>query len=177
MSETSFPHAILALMYKITSTMRAFLGLFIAAAASAVSGSYLLSPRQNPYPQCAQDCLEVADLGSCLVGEIECLCKNSAFIISTTQCFEAKCTGNDLETSESIARQSCAAAGVTLTSSIPPASSTATSPATNPSSTTSSSSSSPSPSASTSSNSNSAASNAVNIVGGVAALGLTALML
>ncbi|KAH9064567.1 hypothetical protein EDB87DRAFT_1574837 [Lactarius vividus] len=155
--------------------MRAFLGLFVIAAASTVSGSYLLSPRQNPYPPCAQDCLEVADLGSCLVGEIECLCKNNAFVVSTTQCFEAKCDASDLETSESVARQSCAAAGVTLTSSIPPATSTTSSPATKPSST--SSSSSPSPSASTSSTSNSAASNAVNTVGGVVALGLTALML
>ncbi|KAH8990730.1 hypothetical protein EDB92DRAFT_1862908 [Lactarius akahatsu] len=156
--------------------MRAFLGLFIAAAVSAVSGSYLLSPRQtSPYPQCALDCLAVADLGSCLAGEVECLCKNNTFIVSTTQCFEAKCSASDLATSESIAQQSCAAAGVTLTSSIPPATSTATSPATKPSST--SSSSSPSPSASTSSNSNSAASNAVNIIGGVVALGLTALML
>ncbi|KAH9040001.1 hypothetical protein EDB84DRAFT_1476801 [Lactarius hengduanensis] len=154
--------------------MRAFLGLFIAAAVSAVSGSYLLSPRQSsPYPQCALDCLAVADLGSCLVGEVECLCKNNAFIVSTTQCFEAKCSASELATSESVAQQSCAAAGVTLTSSIPPA--TSTSPTTKPSST--SSSSTPSASASTSSNSNSAASNAVNIVGGVAALGLTALML
>ncbi|KAH9034769.1 hypothetical protein EDB85DRAFT_1946680 [Lactarius pseudohatsudake] len=155
--------------------MRAFLGLFIVAAVSAVSGSYLLSPRQSsPYPQCALDCLAVADLGSCLVGEVECLCKNNAFIVSTTQCFEAKCTASELATSENIAQQSCAAAVcVTLTSSIPPA--TSTSPTTKPSST--SSSSTPSASASTSSNSNSAASNAVNIVGGVAALGLTALML
>ncbi|KAH9167035.1 hypothetical protein EDB89DRAFT_1823596, partial [Lactarius sanguifluus] len=97
--------------------------------------------------ECAQDCLEVADLGSCLVGEIECLCKDSAFVISTTQCFQTKCSASELETSEDIARQSCAAAGVTLTSSIPSATPTATSPTTNPSST--SSSSSPSPSAST----------------------------
>ncbi|KAI9464048.1 hypothetical protein BJY52DRAFT_1251265 [Lactarius psammicola] len=153
--------------------MRAFLGLFIAAAVSTVSGYSLVSPRQNPYPSCAQQCLVTADLGNCLVGEVQCLCSNSAFIISTTQCFQQNCNASDLETSESVARQSCAAVGITLTSSIPPA--TSTSPATSPSSTISSSSS--SPSASTSTNSNSAASNVVNIFGGAAALGLTALML
>ncbi|KAH9077718.1 hypothetical protein EDB83DRAFT_2345466 [Lactarius deliciosus] len=158
--------------------MRASLGLFIAAAVSAVSGSYLLSPRQtSPYPPAWTE-------------RSSACAKITPSSFPTTQCFEAKCSASDLATAENIAQQSCAAAVCpflrshrcmkevfTLTSSIPPATSTATSPATKPSSTSTSSSSSPSPSASTSSNSNSAASNAVNIVGGVAALGLTALML
>ncbi|KAN0139193.1 hypothetical protein V8E53_002694 [Lactarius tabidus] len=154
--------------------MRAFLGLFIAAAVSTVSGFYTFSPRQNPYPVCAQPCIANADLGSCLAGEIACLCKESSFIVATTQCITANCTGSDLQTALQIAQESCAAAGVTLTSSIPGASSTSpgASSATSPSSTSSAK-----PSSSTSASPNGAASNAVNFLYGAAALGLAGLML
>jgi len=154
--------------------MRAFLGLFIAAAVSTVSGSYTFSPRQNPYPECAQPCLAKADLGTCAPGEITCLCNESSFIIATTQCINSSCSGSDLQKALQLAKDTCAAAGVTLTSSVPPPTSTSpgASSATSPSSTSSAQ-----PSASTSSTPNGAASNAVNILGGAAALGLAGLML
>jgi len=139
--------------------MRAFLGLLIAGAVSTVSAFIELNPRQNPYPQCAQACLAKADLGKCLSQQITCLCTEQSFIVSTTQCFEQNCDSSDLQTAEKVAQESCEAAGVTLTSAIPAATTTANSPG------------------ASGAKSNSAASTMVNVVGGAAALGLAALVL
>ncbi|KAI0252808.1 hypothetical protein BJV78DRAFT_269951 [Lactifluus subvellereus] len=137
--------------------MRAFLCLLIAGAVSAVSAFIELNPRQNPYPACAQACLAKADLGKCTAQEVQCLCTEQSFVVSTTQCFQQNCDNSDLQVAEKVAEESCKAAGVTLTSSIPPTTATATSPG--------------------ASKSNSAASPMVNVVGGAAALGLAALVL
>ncbi|KAF8273554.1 hypothetical protein EI94DRAFT_1696531 [Lactarius quietus] len=157
--------------------MRVFLSIFIAAAVSTVSGSFFLSSRQTAYPACAQTCLESANFGSCGPTDVTCLCQETSFIVSTTQCFEANCSSSDLATADSVAQQACAAAGVTLTSSVPPASSTPSGSSTSSGASKASSPSSSSSTPSASAKPNGALSNAVNIIGGAAALGLAGLML
>jgi len=137
--------------------MRAFLSLFITALISTVSAS-LLYPRAIPgYPACAQPCLANATSSKCQPGEVHCLCLDTQFVNQTSTCFAASCTGADLDTADKTARDNCALAGVTLTSS-------GTSSATAGSST-------------SSSKPNSAESTVVNIMGGAAALGLAVLAL
>ncbi|KAN0109523.1 hypothetical protein V8E52_009166 [Russula decolorans] len=137
--------------------MRAFLSLFITALISTVSAS-LLYPRQIPgYPACAQGCLANATSSKCQPGEVQCLCEDTAFVNETSTCFAGSCNGTDLQAADKAARDNCALAGVTLTSS-------GTSSATASSST-------------SSSKSNSAESTMVNLMGGAAALGLAVLAL
>ncbi|KAI0267351.1 hypothetical protein BC834DRAFT_74568 [Gloeopeniophorella convolvens] len=160
--------------------MRFSLAIVAVAFASTASASSVLFPRQAGYPDCSLPCLANPDLGTCKITDITCLCNSSAFVVSTTQCIESSCTGNDLQTAEAAARSQCEAVGVTLTSSVPPPSSTAPSgsstSSTSPTSSSTSSSSSPSPSTNQN-QSNGAASLTVNMVGGAAALGLAVLAL
>lgn len=137
--------------------MRASLSLFIIALISTVSAS-LLYPRQVPgYPACAQGCLANATSSKCQPGEVHCLCQDTQFVNWTSACFAKSCNGTDLQNADKAARDNCALAGVTLTSS---GTSTATA------------------STSTGSNKpNSAESTMVNIMGGAAALGLAVLAL
>ncbi|KAH9981934.1 hypothetical protein BJV77DRAFT_335447 [Russula vinacea] len=137
--------------------MRAFLGLFVVGLISTVSTSYVIYPRQVPgYPACAQGCLANATSTKCQPGEVHCLCLDTAFINMTTTCFDSSCNGTDLQSAENAARQNCALAGVTLTSSGGP---------------------SPTASSTSTSKSNGADSTMVNIMGGAAALGLAVLAL
>ncbi|KAI0048646.1 hypothetical protein FA95DRAFT_1557721 [Auriscalpium vulgare] len=101
----------------------------LAAAAASVSATNILQARQAAYPNCAIPCLTSADFGSCDQTDLTCLCNSSAFITSTTQCIQSACTGTDLSNAEAAARSECEAVGVTLTSSVPPATSTAASSA------------------------------------------------
>jgi len=149
--------------------MRAFLSLFLVG---MVSTTFALFPRQDGYPQCSYGCLANATSTQCQPGEVKCLCEDPAFINSTTTCFEQSCSGADLAQAEQTARDTCALAGVTL-SSTPPSTTSPTSGAT----AAGSSSSTTSPPSSPSSKPNSAGSTMVNIIGVAASLGLAALAL
>ncbi|KLO09992.1 hypothetical protein SCHPADRAFT_907285 [Schizopora paradoxa] len=119
--------------------MRFSLAAFFTVAVAASSASAaILNARQSGVPACGLSCLENADLGGCASNDNACLCNNSAFVSSTTQCIQSSCTGSDLQAAETFAQQTCLAVGVTLTNSATSASNTA--------SATSSSSSSASPS-------------------------------
>jgi cell division septation protein DedD len=100
--------------------------LLTVASVFASSSAVLLLPRQA-LPNCAATCLASADYGSCQPTDNACLCKNSAFIQSSTACIEKSCSGSDLTTAEADAQALCAQVGVTLTP--PPASGSATAPA------------------------------------------------
>ncbi|KAI0319330.1 hypothetical protein OF83DRAFT_1225874 [Amylostereum chailletii] len=110
--------------------------LVLAALVASASAS-ALHRRQGGYPTCAQPCIASAQIGSCSVSDLDCLCHNADFISSTSQCFSTSCSGDDLADANNVARQSCLAVHVTLTSSAtasPSSTSAASSPtATSPS--------------------------------------------
>ncbi|KAG9086066.1 hypothetical protein FRC06_003290 [Ceratobasidium sp. 370] len=102
--------------------MRASFAL-LALAAVASAGS--ISRRQ--LPACAMQCMTTADTGSCDPTDNTCMCNSPAFVNSTYQCVQQTCTDpGDLEAAIAGARALCAAAGVTLTESVPAGTGSAT---------------------------------------------------
>ena len=93
--------------------MRSFSAVLLLAAAASVSATTLLR-RQSPYPDCAQPCLIAAMEGNDCAGDLVCLCNSEAFVSGTTECIATSCEGADLETANSVARESCASVGVNL---------------------------------------------------------------
>ena len=71
-------------------------------------------------PACALTCMASADTGSCQSDDNGCLCRDSAFVNSVTECVESSCTGSDLTNALAFAQENCAAVGVTLTSTPTP---------------------------------------------------------
>ncbi|KAG8739857.1 hypothetical protein FRC10_005052 [Ceratobasidium sp. 414] len=94
--------------------MRASFALIALAAVVSASSA---SKRQ--LPSCAMTCIVSASTGSCDPTDNTCLCKSEAFVNSTYQCIASSCSGSDLQTAINGARALCAAAGVTLTQSVP----------------------------------------------------------
>ncbi|KAM5536780.1 hypothetical protein V8D89_009498 [Ganoderma adspersum] len=170
--------------------MRFFAVLALAAAVSAAS----LQRRQS-FPSCSTTCLTNANFGSCDPLDDSCLCHDSGFISSVTNCIVGACTGSDLTNAEAAAQQLCLAVGVTLTAT-PTASgsasasasgsasatgsavgsATATSPAGSSSGSASASAAS-STATTTASGANGAASHGVNALAALAAVGAVALAL
>ncbi|KAF5366599.1 hypothetical protein D9758_008974 [Tetrapyrgos nigripes] len=153
-----------------------FTGLFLSAALISLTSASSVSRRQSGLPDCAFTCISTADTGNCVRSDNDCLCRNQAFIDSTTQCIESSCSGNDLQAALSGAQQLCALVGVTLTStptlSATDTSSSASSTGTSPATTTESAGSS-----STSDNSsNGALSTGVNLCAGIISAAFVALV-
>ncbi|KAG8698730.1 hypothetical protein FRC08_005740 [Ceratobasidium sp. 394] len=102
----------------------------LVALAAVVSAS---SASKRQLPSCAMECIVSASTGSCQATDNTCLCKSDEFVQSTYQCVQQKCTNpDDLKAAIDGARALCAAAGVTLTQTLPAATSgaaTATAPA------------------------------------------------
>ncbi|KDQ56542.1 hypothetical protein JAAARDRAFT_36030 [Jaapia argillacea MUCL 33604] len=130
--------------------------------------SALAAVSAQSIPACATPCLANANLGGCAATDNACLCKNQAFISSTTACIQANCTGSDLTNAEAAAQALCAAVGVTLT---PPASTGSASHSAAPSSTA------PSSASPRSTAKSGAVTYGINAVVGLAAVALSALAL
>ncbi|KAG9096467.1 hypothetical protein FRC07_010931 [Ceratobasidium sp. 392] len=99
-----------------------FAVLALAAVASASSVF-----RRQSMPACAMTCIMNANTqdSGCDATDNTCLCKNQAFIQSTSTCIASTCQGNDLKDANEAASALCAAAGVTLTPTDPSATETA----------------------------------------------------
>jgi hypothetical protein len=57
---------------------------------------------------CANPCLASANMTGCISSDIHCLCTNTAFISSTTNCIYGACNGTDLQSALATAREICA---------------------------------------------------------------------
>ncbi|KAL0945879.1 hypothetical protein HGRIS_012162 [Hohenbuehelia grisea] len=156
----------------------------LAAFAASVAAQDL-----SQIPECALPCLLGADTSGCSgPTDIKCLCAKPEFVATTTKCIQGACTNpSELEKANSVSRQTCEAAGVTLPDPSASASSSASASA-SASSGASSSASAPTTSATTpastpaaspaaSGNGNGAISNSFSAVAGLAAFGLAALAL
>ncbi|KAF9458284.1 hypothetical protein BDZ94DRAFT_1271103 [Collybia nuda] len=88
----------------------------ILAAVVASASATALYPRQDApsIPTCAATCLASAETGDCAATDNACLCKNDAFIASTTKCITDACKGDDLTAAIAGAQAICASVGVTL---------------------------------------------------------------
>ncbi|TFK52837.1 hypothetical protein OE88DRAFT_1307759 [Heliocybe sulcata] len=146
--------------------------VFAVASASRVA----LFARQS-LPSCATSCLLNANTGSCSQNDDVCLCNSQAFISSTTTCIEQSCQGNDLTNAESAAQQLCAAVGVTLSAASATPSATAPASSGSGSSSASATTSAHDSSASQTGTTSGAMTHSVNMVAGLAAVGLAALAL
>ncbi|PIL29138.1 hypothetical protein GSI_09187 [Ganoderma sinense ZZ0214-1] len=155
----------------------------VLALVAAVSAASL--QRRQSFPTCSESCLTNANFGSCDPLDDSCLCHDSGFVSSVTNCIVGACSGSDLTTAEAAAQQLCLAVGVTLTASSTVSgsasatgsaagSATATSPASGSGSASASAASS---TATTTSGSNGAASHGVNALAALAAVGAVALAL
>ncbi|KAI0372380.1 hypothetical protein BV20DRAFT_963956 [Pilatotrama ljubarskyi] len=147
--------------------------LALAAAVSSASAAGV--HRRQSYPDCATPCLASADFGSCDPVDDSCLCKSQSFIDSVTKCIVGACQGDQLQAAESAAQSACASVGVTLTSSLPAASST--SPAGSSGSGSSTPAASSTSAAAPSTTSNAASSRGVNALAALVAVGAAALAL
>ncbi|KAG9086065.1 hypothetical protein FRC06_003289 [Ceratobasidium sp. 370] len=97
---------------------------FALLALAAVASASSVSKRQ--LPNCAMACIVKANTGTCDATDNTCLCKSDAFVQSTYQCIASTCSASDLQTAIDGARALCAAAGVTLTQSVPASTGAAT---------------------------------------------------
>ncbi|RXW20295.1 hypothetical protein EST38_g5550 [Candolleomyces aberdarensis] len=83
----------------------------LGAAASA-SASAIVS---RQVPSCAIACLDEITSNSCSPTDNACLCRDAAFIATTTACITDTCPGDDTQTALALMQAICAAVGVTLT--------------------------------------------------------------
>ncbi|KAF8607390.1 hypothetical protein BDV93DRAFT_520269 [Ceratobasidium sp. AG-I] len=97
---------------------------FALLALAAVVSAGSMGKRQ--FPSCAMDCITRADTGTCDATDNTCLCNSPAFVDSTYSCIASTCTGEDLQTAVDGAKALCAAAGVSLTQTLPAATESAT---------------------------------------------------
>ncbi|KAG8706267.1 hypothetical protein FRC08_001173 [Ceratobasidium sp. 394] len=97
--------------------MRASFAL-LALAAIVSAGSI----HRRQLPACAMQCMATAQTGGCDPTDNTCMCKNADFVNSTYECVQSTCTDPDeLKAAIEGARALCAAAGVSLTETVPAA--------------------------------------------------------
>jgi len=160
-------------------TIMRFSVVLVVLSTAFASVSAAVSSRQ--LPNCALSCLASGPLGNCASNDNACLCRNTAFITETTQCIEQSCSGSDLTEAEQYSQQLCEAVGVTLTSTPTASSSTGSSGTSSQSSTKSSTGTSTGTSTSSTSNPltthSGAMANGANVLLGLTAAGLVALVL
>ncbi|KAJ2925732.1 hypothetical protein H1R20_g11365, partial [Candolleomyces eurysporus] len=85
----------------------------VVALGAAASASSIVS---RQLPSCAIPCL--AESNSCSPSDNACLCRDAAFITTTTACIIATCAGDDTQSALILMQAMCAAEisqGVTLT--------------------------------------------------------------
>ncbi|KAG9030049.1 hypothetical protein FS837_003378 [Tulasnella sp. UAMH 9824] len=70
----------------------------------------------NPFPTCAQPCVNSATSSTCAADDDTCLCKDPNYIGPIVKCVHSSCTGQDLTTAETVGTALCRAAGVDITS-------------------------------------------------------------
>ncbi|KAH8101715.1 hypothetical protein BXZ70DRAFT_931648 [Cristinia sonorae] len=89
------------------------------AATVFVALSALVASVVAQYPDCANPCIQNADVGSCFSDDLNCLCKSPSFINSTTKCIVDACSPEDTLTAQAVAQGFCLTVGVTLASESP----------------------------------------------------------
>lgn len=70
----------------------------------------------NPFPECAQPCVQSATSSTCTADDDVCLCKDPNYIGPIVKCIHSSCTGQDLETAQIVGTALCRANGVDITS-------------------------------------------------------------
>ncbi|GAA6006415.1 CFEM domain-containing protein [Rhodotorula paludigena] len=97
----------------------------VIAAAFALAPTIALAQSIN-VPTCVVTCIgTAASSTSCASSDLQCLCSSSTFLDDVTSCMVDQCSQDDLTAGLSVGEQYCAAAGVSVSLSVPGAASTA----------------------------------------------------
>ncbi|KAM3422249.1 hypothetical protein BST61_g2614 [Cercospora zeina] len=99
----------------------------------AASTTSVRPPTVTDVPSCAQVCLTPGSYGGCSEGDVNCICRNTAYLNGLTDCVSRNCNTNGCAQVASFAGNLCSSVGVTslpLPSScgIPPVTFTTTQP-------------------------------------------------
>ncbi|KAG9011509.1 hypothetical protein FRB90_007204, partial [Tulasnella sp. 427] len=87
---------------------------FSQTASDALCKAAGIDPK-NPFPRCAQTCLDKADPGSCSLDDYSCLCRDTSYLLSAHVCIHSTCNAQDVATTEPAAQAVCRAVGVDIT--------------------------------------------------------------